>query len=114
VKSDYKQFVIPTATITYIEGIRDYIRIHSSDRPAVQTLMTLKTVEEMLPPEGFARVHRSYIVALDRVKRIERSHIILDAGVSSGGLSGGASGGEVTIPVSDTYREAFLKSLSNR
>ncbi len=106
VKSEYKQFVIPTGTITYVEGIRDYIRIHTDgDAGSVQTLMNLKTVEEMLPAGRFARVHRSYIVALDRVKRIERSHIILDDG---------NSGTEVSIPVSDTYKDSFARALAAR
>lgn len=105
VKSDYKQFVIPIETIVYIEGIRDYIRIHTSDGGAVQTLMNMKTVEEMLPGNRFARVHRSYIVNLDRVKKIERTHIVFDgSGISE----------PVAVPISDTYKEAFLRLLSER
>ncbi len=98
VKSDYKQFVIPIDTITWIEGIRDYIRIHT-DEGSVQTLMNLKTVEEMLPRGHFARVHRSYIVNVDKVKKIERTRIVF---------------GDVVIPISDTYKEPFLKLLSSR
>ena len=99
VKSDYKQFVIPIDTIVRIEGIRDYIRIHTDDGGSVQTLMNLKTVEEMLPRSRFARVHRSYIVNVDRVKKIERARIVF---------------GDVVIPISDTYKESFLKLLSSR
>jgi DNA-binding LytR/AlgR family response regulator len=101
VKSDYKQFVIPLAEIVYIEGIRDYIRIHTFDGGAVQTLMSLKTVEEMLPAGQFARIHRSYIVSMNLVTRLERAHVVLD-GVAE------------PIPVSDTYREAFLRALATR
>ncbi len=98
VKSDYKQFVIPIDTIIWIEGIRDYIRIHTGEG-SVQTLMNLKTVEEMLPRGHFARVHRSYIVNVDKVKKIERTRIIF---------------GDVVIPISDTYKESFLKLLASR
>jgi DNA-binding LytR/AlgR family response regulator len=100
VKSDYKQFVIPIDRIIYIEGIRDYIRIHTDDG-AVQTLMNMKTVEGMLPSTHFARAHRSWIINLDRVKRIERAHIIFDEPA-------------VSIPISDTCKEAFLHALSAR
>lgn len=98
VKSDYKQFVVPIDTISYIEGIRDYICIHT-DEGDIRTLMSLKTVEEMLPSNQFARVHRSYIVNVDRVKKIERTRIVF---------------GDVPIPISDTYKAAFLKLLASR
>ncbi len=109
VKSDYKQFVIPIDTIVCIEGIRDYIRIHTLD-PAgaagsIQTLMNMKTVEEMLPASRFARVHRSWIVNLDCVKRIERTRIVFDVA---------AQDAPTSIPISDTYKELFLKALSAR
>jgi DNA-binding LytR/AlgR family response regulator len=99
VKSDYKQYVIPIETIVYIEGIRDYIRIHTDDGGAIQTLMSLKTAEELLPAGRFARVHRSYIVNVGKVKKIERTNIIF---------------GDIAIPISDTYKESFLKLLASR
>lgn len=117
VKSDYKQFVIRTDTIIYIEGIRDYIRIHTTgENGSVQTLMNLKTVEEMLPAGRFARVHRSYIVALDHVARIERSRIILDGEGAAGGDSAGSGvgSGTVSIPVSGTYKDSFTRALAAR
>lgn len=98
VKSEYKQYIIPIETIVYIEGIRDYIRIHTDDS-AVQTLMNLKTAEELLPANRFARVHRSYIVNVDKVKKIERTRIVF---------------GDVVVPISDTYKEPFLKLLASR
>jgi DNA-binding LytR/AlgR family response regulator len=104
VKSGYKQWVIPLREIVYIEGIRDYVRIHTLDqagrRGALKTLMTLGTVEKLLPPDGFARAHRSYIVALDRVRRLERARVIIE--------------GDLPIPVSDTYRESFSRAISLR
>lgn len=105
VRSDYKQFVIPISTIVYIEGIRDYIRIHLDGGESLQTLMNMKTVEGMLPATRFARVHRSYIVNLERVKRIERSRIVLDGPDLSETIS---------VPISDTYKEAFSRSLAAR
>lgn len=98
VRSEYKQFIIPIETIVYIEGIRDYIRIHTDDS-SVQTLMNLKTAEGMLPHNRFARVHRSYIVNVDKVKKIERTRIVF---------------GDAVVPISDTYKESFLKLLAAR
>lgn len=99
VKSEYKQYIIPIDTIVYIEGIRDYIRIHTDDGGQIQTLMNLKTAEEMLPSGRFARVHRSYIVNVDKVKKIERTRIVF---------------GDVIVPISDTYKDSFLKLLASR
>ncbi len=110
VKSDYKQFVILLRSIVYIEGIRDYIGIHFVDaagRPmSVQTLMNMKTIEAMLPKEDFARVHRSYIVALDRIERLERSHVVIESGDTLSGM--------LSIPVSDTYKASFMRALAAR
>jgi DNA-binding LytR/AlgR family response regulator len=99
VRSDYKQYIIPIDTIVYIEGIRDYIRIHTEEGGSIQTLMNLKTAEELLPSNCFARVHRSYIVNLEKVIKIERTNIVF---------------GNVTIPISDTYKKQFLKLLNAR
>lgn len=99
VKSEYKQYIIPIDTIVYIEGIRDYIRIHTVDGGSIQTLMNLKTAEELLPSSRFARVHRSYIVNVDKVKKIERTRIVF---------------GDVVVPISDTYKDSFLKLLASR
>jgi DNA-binding LytR/AlgR family response regulator len=100
VKSDYKQIVIPLTSIVRVEGTRDYVRIHLDDGRSVQSLMTLRGVEEMLSGGRFARVHRSHIVSLDRVRRLERGRVVV-AGVS-----------EESIPISDTYRESFFKCFN--
>jgi DNA-binding LytR/AlgR family response regulator len=99
VKSGYKQYIIPVGTIVYIEGIRDYIRINTDDGGSIQTLMNLKTAEELLPADRFVRVHRSYIVNIDKVVKIERAHIVF---------------GDTLVPVSDTYKGQFFKFLASR
>ena len=109
VKSDYKQFVIPLESIVYIEGIRDYIRIHTSDGGAIQTLMNMKRAEELLPSGRFSRVHRSYIVNLDFIARIERTHVVFAP--LAGGVSAFAA---ASVPISDTYKEGFLRALAAR
>lgn len=99
VKADYKQQVIALDSITYIEGIRDYIKIHTDGEGAVQTLLTLKAVTEMLPQEQFVRVHRSFIVNIDKVKTIERGAIVF---------------GKQRIPVSDSYKESFQQLFNSK
>ncbi len=116
VKSDYKQIVIPLATIVRIESIRDYIRIHTLDssgrQSSVQTLMNMGTVENMLPADRFVRIHRSHIVALDRVDRVERGYVILSVPPSTEGESSLTP--SLSIPVSDTYKASFTRALSAR
>lgn len=99
VRADYRQVCIPVADILYVEGVKDYVRICRVDGSSVMTQMSLKAMEEQLPSEAFIRVHRSYIVHLSHVKTIERGRIVF---------------GKVRIPVSDSYREAFMERLSQR
>ena len=72
VKSDYKLIQIELKNICYIEGLKDYIKIYTEDQPkAILSLMSLKAMEELLPPSQFIRVHRSFIVNKDKIKVIE-------------------------------------------
>jgi two-component system, LytTR family, response regulator LytT len=93
IKSDYKILRINFNDIKYIEGMSEYIKIHLADSRPVMTLLSMKGIEEQLPPDKFMRVHRSYIVNLSKISVIERSRIIFD--------------GKVYIPVSEQYKEAF-------
>ena len=95
VKSEYRLVRIPFDSILYVEGLKDYVkfRTDSTDEP-VLSLMSMKELEEALPAGRFMRVHRSFIVNLDRIRTIDRGRIFLD----------GAS-----VPVGDTYREALAR-----
>lgn len=93
IKSDYKLLRINFDDIKYIEGMSEYIRIHLTSSKPVMTLMSLKSVEEILPTDRFMRVHRSYIVNLTKVSLVERNRIIFD--------------GNIYIPVSDQYKTNF-------
>ena len=83
--------------ILYLEGLKDYVKIYlvSQAQPIV-TLMSLKKFEEQLPPERFMRVHRSFIVALDKVEVVERQQIIF---------------GKQRITISDSIKEEFFSNL---
>ncbi|MCG8475593.1 MAG: LytTR family DNA-binding domain-containing protein [Cytophagales bacterium] len=97
IKMEYKIIRIVLSDIKYIEGMRDYVRIHLADEKPVMALMGMSKLEQQLPADSFMRVHRSYIVNLDRIRVIERNRIVFDR--------------NVYIPVSDQYKERFQKYL---
>ena len=97
IKSDYKIRRINFSEINYIEGLRDYVKIFlTEEKKPVLSLSTLKALEARLPDNRFMRVHRSFIVSLEKVKVIDRNRIVF---------------GEVRIPVTDQYKENFQKFL---
>jgi two-component system LytT family response regulator len=99
IKSEYKIIRINLSEIKYIEGMREYVRIHIENQKAIMALMSMKKMEEFLPVKNFMRVHRSYIVNLDKITTIERNRIIFDQ--------------DVYIPVSDQYKEIFQEFLND-
>ena len=81
VKSEYRQIKINFSEILYIEGLKDYVKIYTSSHPRpILTLMSLKKLEEELPTEQFMRVHRSYIISLEKIEAIERNHVVIKDG----------------------------------
>ena len=100
VKSDYKLIQIQLKDILYIEGLKDYIRIQTEDKEGgILTLMSMKSIEDHLPGDIFIRVHRSYIVNINKIKTIERNRIVF---------------GKLYIPISDSYKERFMELLDKR
>jgi len=93
VKSEYKLIRILLSEIKYIESSNEYIQIHLTNEDPITTLIRLKVIEEQLPKDKFMRVHRSFIVNLDKVKMIERNRIVFDH--------------NIYIPVGDQYKEGF-------
>ena len=81
--------------IIYIEGMKDYLRIHTA-REKIMTLLNFAKLEELLPAPKFARVHRSYMVAIDKIDHIEKGRIKIANQI---------------LPISDTYADAFYKKL---
>lgn len=92
VKSEYKLIRINLADIKYIESANEYVQIHIENEKTITTLIRLKNMEEQLPKNRFMRVHRSFIVNLEKVKIIDRNRIVFD---------------KVYIPVGDQYKDAF-------
>jgi two-component system, LytTR family, response regulator len=98
VKTEHKIQKIQLDDILYIEGLKDYISIFTKTERVI-TLQNMKKMEETLPKGDFIRVHKSYIIALDKIESIERSRIAI-AGK--------------TIPVGDTYRDAFFRLIDGK
>jgi two-component system, LytTR family, response regulator LytT len=98
VKSEYRLVRIELSEIKYIESMHEYVRIHLANDKPVMTLLSMKSIEEQLPPERFLRVHRSFIVNMERIKVIERFRIIFD--------------NNVFIPVSDQYKTRFQEFIN--
>lgn len=97
VKSEYRLLRIPLAEINYIEGLKDYVKIYlEGETKAILSLMSIRSLEDTLPRQQFMRVHRSFIVNIDKVRVIERNCILM---------------GGRALPVSDTYRKAFLEKI---
>jgi DNA-binding LytR/AlgR family response regulator len=98
VKSEYKLIRIELSEIKYIESMHEYVRIHLINDKPVMTLLSMKSIEEQLPAERFLRVHRSFIVNVDRIKMVERNRIIFD--------------NNVYIPVSEQYKLKFQEFIN--
>lgn len=96
-KSEYKIKRIHFNDIKYIEGMKDYARVFTSTESLpILSLTSLKLIESKLPSGKFMRVHRSFIVNLEKINAIERSRIVF---------------GTVYIPASDQYKEKFQEFL---
>jgi len=95
VKADYSSIKIFLKDILYLEGLKDYVKIHTVEKKLL-TLITMKKIEEKLPSSNFIRVHRSFIVALDKIESIQRNRIIIN---------------NVRIPVGNSYKEDFYKRI---
>ena len=99
IKSEYKIIRINFANIKYIEGMREYVRIHLENQKPVMALLSMKKISEQLPNQNFMRIHRSYIVNLNKITTIERNRIIFEP--------------DIYLPVSEQYKEDFQKYLDN-
>ena len=99
VDGEYRQVAIQD--ILFVSGLKDYVKFYLTEgqKPLI-THLTMKAVEEMLPSEQFMRVHRSYIVALDKIRKVDRNDCIYI--------------GEEIIRVTDAFRNTFLQYINTR
>jgi len=80
VKEEYLNVPIPVSEILYIEAMNNYCRIFRTGNLVTQTRMTLKSLIDMLPDEGFVRIHRSFVVAADKVSSFNKKEVYLSGG----------------------------------
>lgn len=92
-KVEYHWVRISLKDICYIESLKDYVKVHLEDsQKALLSLISLKALEEKLPSSKFMRVHRSFIVSLDKISAISKNSIFID---------------KIEITVGEQYKEAF-------
>ena len=98
IKVEYQLVRIALSDILYLESLKDYVKVYLQNaEKAILTLSSLKALEEKLPAKRFMRVHRSYIVSLDKINSITRNSLQI---------------GKINITVGDQYKEAFSQFLS--
>lgn len=98
VKTEYKTVRIFLDDILYIESMKDYVAFQLKNEK-ILSLLSMKTVEDSLPKELFLRVHRSFIIACNKIEEIERYNIVI---------------GKKMIPVGDNYREIFKQMIDGK
>ena len=96
VKSEYRIIRIELKDILYFESLRDYVAIHTISAGKILTLQSLRSFEEALDGKDFLRIHKSYIIAIDKISSIERKRVVIQ---------------ETYLPVGETYLETFWKRL---
>lgn len=98
IKSGNKTIKVYFDKILYIEGQRDYLQIHTEDSK-IMTLLNFKKMQELLDPQKFIRVHKSYVIAVDKINYIENNAIKIK---------------QKLVPVSSTYKVAFYNLLNKK
>lgn len=99
IKAEHKTFKVKLTDIIYIKSVGEYVTYHTqnSGLPAqIMTLQSLRKLEDVLPASQFIRIHRSYIVAIDRVKVLEGNELVID---------------DERLPIGKTYREVVVKKI---
>jgi DNA-binding LytR/AlgR family response regulator len=97
VRADYSLMKIELAAIKYIEGLDDYIKIHLNNAKTVVTRYTMKSILEALPENQFIRVHRSYIVPLNKIKAVKNRVVVIE---------------ECELPLGQSFESNVLKYFS--
>ncbi|MBO0320727.1 response regulator transcription factor [Muricauda sp. CAU 1633] len=97
VKAEYESVKINLDDIEYIQGLKDYLKIHiAGTNKTILTLMSFKEILDKLPSSQFLRVHKSFVVNIASIKTVQRNRIVIN---------------DVRIPIGDSYKATFFDSL---
>jgi DNA-binding LytR/AlgR family response regulator len=94
VRADYSLVKIEISRMLYIEGKDDYVKIHLDNQKPIMARMTLKNILEKLPPGNFIRIHRSYVIPLNKIENVRNKVVAI---------------GEIKLPIGNSFEENFLK-----
>ena len=99
-KTDYRIVKIKVSDIRYVEAMSEYLKVwlEGESKPII-TLLSMKKMEERLP-ENFMRIHRSYIINLDKIREVNKNRVIMDA--------------QTYLPVGDMYKDTFQAYLDTK
>jgi len=98
VKDGTKLVKVRLDEILYVEGLKDYVTIHTKSQK-ITTLQRMKALEEQLPADKFIRIHNSFIVALEAIEVIQKNEVTI---------------GPVSLPIGDTYRKSFKEFIDKK
>ena len=99
-KTDYRIVKVSVPEIRYIEGMSEYLKVWvEGEAKPIVTLLSMKKIEERLP-DNFMRIHRSYIVNLNKIQEVNKNRVIMDA--------------DTSLPVGDMYKETFQTYLDSK
>jgi DNA-binding LytR/AlgR family response regulator len=99
VKTDARLLKISYSEIQYVEAFADYVKIWIPGEKRIVTLQTMKKMEQGLPADKFIRIHRSYIVSIEKIEAVAGNNVVV-AGKS--------------LPIGKNYRDTFLELISSR
>jgi DNA-binding LytR/AlgR family response regulator len=99
-KTDYRIVKVTISDIRYVEAMSEYLKVwlEGEAKPLI-TLLSMKKMEERLPAT-FMRIHRSYIINLDKIQEVNKSRVIMDA--------------DTYLPIGDLYKEAFQQYVDTK
>lgn len=96
VKSEHNVIKVSFQDIYYIEGYKDYVKIHMGGPRPILTILTFRSLEEILPPDLFVRIHKSFIISIEKIKSFRRGKVLLQ---------------DKHIPIGASYQENFNKKV---
>ena len=96
VNSEHRMIKVMISEIYYIEGFKEYVKIYTGEDQPILTIRSLKSFEEQLEPNSFIRIHKSYIIAIDKIQDIRHGKVKVN---------------DKYLPIGDTYKEIFNESV---